>query len=217
MSFLSFIIPPGDRWILLAWFLLCLVSLAVLWSVTEPIHGPYEELDPGVSKTVFFRQMVWMMIGYCALLVASRVPLRYLDNIAMPLFLFSILLLALILLVGPRIGGARRWLVIGPIHLQPSEIAKVTFILVTANILGRSMEERRGMVAALGTFLVMTVPMFLVLRPDPGSNAGTRMVCSPRRASVRTMADCSIQSVSERVASCSYGSPTTYLLPANSS
>ena len=113
MSFLSFIIPPGDRWILLAWFLLCLVSLAVLWSVTEPIHGPYEELDPGVSKSVFFRQIYWMMIGFCALVVASRIPLRYLDNIATPLFLFSILLLVLILLVGPRIGGARRWLVIG--------------------------------------------------------------------------------------------------------
>jgi len=169
--FFSFLLPPGDRWIFLSWFLLCLISLAVLWSVTEPIHGPYHQLDPVVAKGFFFRQVFWMMISFGALLLASRVPLRHLDNVAVPLFLISVLLLVFILLVGPRIGGARRWLVIGPIHLQPSELAKVTFILVTANILGRSVEEGRGLMAALGSFLVMTVPMVLVLRePDLGTS-----------------------------------------------
>ena len=171
MMFLSFLMPPGDRWIFLSWFLLCLISLAVLWSVTEPIHGPYNQLDPVVAKGFFFRQVFWMVISFGALLLASRVPLRHLDNVAVPLFLISVLLLAFILLVGPRIGGARRWLVIGPIHLQPSELAKVTFILVTANILGRSVEEGRGLMAALGSFLVMAVPMVLVLRePDLGTS-----------------------------------------------
>jgi rod shape determining protein RodA len=171
MRILWFLFPPGDRWILLSWLLLCLISLAVLWSVTEPIQGPYEDLDPVVAKGVFYRQAFWMLISFGALLIASRVPLRYLDNVAMPLFLFSVLLLALILLVGPVIGGARRWLVLGPIHLQPSEVAKVTFILVTANILGRAVEEGRGLKAALGSFLVMVVPMALVLRePDLGTS-----------------------------------------------
>ena len=171
MSYLSFLFPPGDRWIFFAWFFLCLISLAVLWSVTEPIHGPYNQLDPGVAKGIFYRQVFWMVISFVALLAASRVPLRYLDNIAIPLFLFTVFLLVLILLVGPRIGGARRWLVIGPIHLQPSELAKVTFILVTANILGRAVDEGRGLVAALLSFLVMALPMFLVLRePDLGTS-----------------------------------------------
>ena len=171
MPVLSFLFPPGDRWIFFAWVSLCLISLAVLWSVTEPIHGPYNQLDPGVAKGIFFRQVFWTLISFVALLLASRVPLRYLDNVAIPLFLFTVFLLVIILLVGPRIGGARRWLVIGPIHLQPSELAKVTFILVTANILGRAVDEGRGLVAALITFLVMAVPMFLVLRePDLGTS-----------------------------------------------
>ena len=171
MGFLALLFPPGDRWIFSAWVLLCLISLAVLWSVTEPIQGPYEQLDPVVAKGIFFRQVFWMVISFAALIVAARVPLRYLDNIAIPLFFFTVLLLVLILLVGPRIGGARRWLVIGPIHLQPSELAKVTFILVTANILGRAVEEGRGLVAGLISFLVMVVPMFLILRePDLGTS-----------------------------------------------
>jgi rod shape determining protein RodA len=171
MPFLSFLLPPGDRWIFFAWVLLVLVSLAVLWSVTEPIHGPYNQLDPGVAKGIFYRQAFWAVIGFMALLVAARFPLRYLDNIAIPLFLFTLVLLIFILLVGPRIGGARRWLVMGPIHFQPSELAKVTFILVTANILGRSAEEGRGLAAALVSFLVMAAPMVLVLRePDLGTS-----------------------------------------------
>jgi rod shape determining protein RodA len=171
MTILSFLIPPGDRWILLSWVLLCLTSLAVLWSVTEPIHGPYDQLDPGVAKGIFFKQAFWMITGFFALLLASRVPLRYLENVSIPLFLFSLLLLVFILLVGPRIGGAKRWLVLGSLHLQPSELAKVTFILVTANLLGQSLEEGRGLKAALGSFLVMILPMILVLRePDLGTS-----------------------------------------------
>ncbi len=165
MRFFHFIFPPGDRWILLSWILLCLLSLAVLWSVTEPIHGPYEELDPGVAKGVFYRQAFWMVIGFGALVLASRVPLRYLENVAIPLFLFSLVLLIFILLMGPVIGGARRWLVVGPFHLQPSELAKVTFILVTANLLGRSLEEGRGLDRRLG-----------FVRRVGGSEAAMRMI-----------------------------------------
>jgi rod shape determining protein RodA len=171
MRFLFLLVPPGDRRILLCWVLLCLLSLAVLWSVTEPIRGPYEELDPGVAKGVFYRQAFWMVIGFFALALAARVPLRSLENVAIPLFLFSVVLLIFILVAGPVIGGARRWLVVGPFHLQPSELAKVTFILVTANLLGRSLEERRGLKAALGSLLIMVVPMVLVLRePDLGTS-----------------------------------------------
>jgi len=171
MDPLTLLLPPGDRRIFLAWLVLGLISLAVLWSVTEPIQGPYEQLDPGVQKGVFYRQILWLCISYCAMLVAARLPLRYLNSIAIPLFLFSLLLLVLILVAGPTIGGARRWLVLGPMRIQPSELAKVTFILVTANILGRSTTGSRSLFAMLTSFVVMVVPLMLVLRePDLGTS-----------------------------------------------
>jgi len=171
MNPVSVLIPPGDRSVFLAWLLLCLASLAVLWSVTEPISGPYEQLVRGVAKGVFVRQAVWMVLGYIGLLLAARVPLRFLDNVAVPLYLFSIVLLLLILLVGPRVGGAQRWLVLGPLRLQPSELAKVTFIIVSANLLGRSKTSGAGFMTTLLSFGVMIVPMFLVLRePDLGTS-----------------------------------------------
>jgi rod shape determining protein RodA len=77
----------------------------------------------------------------------------------------------LILVAGPKIGGARRWLVLGPLRLQPSELAKVAFILVNANLLARSAEEGRSLAATALSFGVMIVPMMLILRePDLGTS-----------------------------------------------
>lgn len=165
------LVPAGDRWILAAWLLLCLASLAVLWSVTEPIQGPYEQTDPGVNKSVFWRQMMWLAVCYVALMITSRLSLRFLENSAVPLYLACVALLLLILVVGPRIGGAQRWLVLGPVRLQPSEVAKVAFVLVAAAVLGRSREDGRSMTALVGTFLLALVPVMLVLRePDLGTS-----------------------------------------------
>lgn len=171
MNHLPSPVPPGDRTIFLAWLLLCLASLAVLWSVTEPIAGPYNQLDPGVAKVVFIKQAVWMFLGYLGLLAATRVPLRYLDNVAVPIYLFSIALLVLLLVIGPRIGGARRWLPLGSMRLQPSEVAKVTFIIMTANVLARSKESGTRLLTMVLSFVVMAVPMVLILRePDLGTS-----------------------------------------------
>jgi rod shape determining protein RodA len=171
MSLLALLLPPGDKKIFFAWALLLLTSLAMLWSVTEPIQGPYENLDPVVAKGVFYRQLVWSIMGYIGLLAAVRLPLRYLENMAWPVFIFSVVLLALILVVGPKIGGAQRWLLIGPLRFQPSELAKVASILVLAAILGKSSEGEPRLTVTLGTFLVMLVPLVLVLRePDLGTS-----------------------------------------------
>ncbi len=171
MNFLLLLLPPGDKRIFLAWVFLGMLSLAILWSVTEPIQGPYEELDPGVAKGVFFRQVIWMMIGYCGLLAAAYVPLRYLDNIAVPVFLFSLALLALTLMIGPRIAGSQRWLVVGPIRIQPSEFAKVTYILMMAHVLGLTADGMRKLPVTLGSLLITFLPMMLILRePDLGTS-----------------------------------------------
>ncbi len=81
-----------------------------------------------------------------------------------------LVLLALVLVVGPRIGGAHRWLVFGPLRLQPAELAKVTLVLASANLLGRGGGSRNLGTTVL-SFLVMAAPMVLVMRePDLGTS-----------------------------------------------
>lgn len=171
MSPLKSLLPVGDRYIFLSWLLLIVLSLAILWSVTEPISGPYEQLDPGVAKTVFVKQVIWALLGYVGMLLAARVPLRYLDNVAIPLYLFSVLLLILILLVAPRISGAQRWLPLGPFRLQPSELAKVTCIIMVSSVLGKAAVGGSRFLTMATSFGAMTLPMLLILRePDLGTS-----------------------------------------------
>ncbi|MFT5233059.1 MAG: rod shape determining protein RodA [Candidatus Krumholzibacteriia bacterium] len=171
MNFLHNMFPVGDKHIFVAWLALCLTSLAVLWSVTEPISGPYDHLDPGVSKNVFIRQAIWMVIGYVGLLTATRLPIRYIENVAVPMYLASLALLVLILLIGPKIGGAQRWLAIGSLRLQPSELAKVAFIVMNASVLARAKDSGSKFVATLLSAVVMIIPVLLILRePDLGTS-----------------------------------------------
>ena len=171
MNILMMLLPPGDKKIFLAWLFLCVLGLAILWSVTEPIQGPYEKLDPGVSKGIFWHQVVWVGIGFVGLLGAAHFPLRFMDNVAVPVFLFSLLLLALTLAIGPKIGGAQRWLALGPIRIQPSELAKISYILVMAHLLGQTVDGGRKLVFTMGSLLLTLLPMVLILRePDLGTS-----------------------------------------------
>ncbi len=171
MNYLMMLSPPGDKKIFLAWLFLVLLSLAILWSVTEPIQGPYEKLDPGVSKGIFWHQVVWLVISFFGLLVAAHFPLRYMDNIAVPVFLFSLLLLGLTLAIGPKIAGAQRWLALGPMKIQPSELAKIAYILMMAHLLGRTVDGGRKLLITMGSLLLTFFPMVLILRePDLGTS-----------------------------------------------
>lgn len=163
--------PRGDRVIFWCWLGLCLMSLAVLWSVTEPIIGPYENVDPGVPKSVFWRQLTWALAGYIGLVAASRVPLRHLDNLAALPWLVSLVLLLLVPVLGPVIAGARRWLVFGPVSLQPAELAKVSCIVLNASLLARGLDSNRKSLATGATLALTAIPALLVMKqPDLGTS-----------------------------------------------
>jgi rod shape determining protein RodA len=164
-------LPRGDGRLLLAYLALCLFSLALLWSVTEGLRGPYEDFDPGVPKSIFWRQIVWMMAGFLALTLASRIPLRHCENLAFPFYLVVLGILVLVMVVGPSIAGAKRWLAFGGLRFQPSEAAKVAVILVTAGLLSRHRARQQPAWTVLLSLLLMLAPALLVLRqPDLGTS-----------------------------------------------
>ena len=82
------------------------------------------------------QQVVWAAIGLVAMLVVSKIHYSFWEKIAVPFFVISTLLLLIVLI--PSIGlealGARRWIVIGPINFQPSEIIKLSLALYIAKI-----------------------------------------------------------------------------------
>jgi rod shape determining protein RodA len=118
------------------------------------------------------RQLVWYALGIVAAVVTCAIDYRVLARWSFVLYWLTILLLVAVLI--PKIGswrlGARRWIDLGFFQFQPSEFAKLAFILAQAHFLSRPMEELRlpGTIAkAMG---LLFLPFVLIMRePDLGS------------------------------------------------
>ncbi|MGH8912607.1 MAG: putative lipid II flippase FtsW [Acidimicrobiia bacterium] len=119
----------------------------------------------------FKRQLVGAGLGLVALIVATRVPYGAYRRLALPMFGFTIVALVAVLMVGVRAGGARSWLVFGPLNFQPSEFAKFSVIALLAVLL----ERKTGRLQTWGHFLVPvgfvvgTVALLLMKQPDLGT------------------------------------------------
>ncbi len=116
------------------------------------------------------KQMQWYCIGLAAMVVCFLYDYRRLISLALPIYLFTLVLLILVLFVGRTIGGSQRWLSIGVANIQPSEFAKLAMIVVLATYFYRD-ERDLYRIRDLGRpFLLTLLPAGLVyVQPDLGT------------------------------------------------
>ncbi len=83
------------------------------------------------------RQFIWYLVGLMGLLAASWFPIGRYRHWILPLLMIVIILLVLVLIpgIGVKVGGARRWLRIGPFSIQPGEFARFTLVVYLAHFL----------------------------------------------------------------------------------
>ena len=113
--------------------LLLVVGLGSLLSASSVLG-----LSEGGDGLFYFkRQIIWLGVGLSGLVVAAMTPLRWWRKMAFPLFIGTVGLLVAVLFVGVRSNGAQRWLQVGPVTIQPSEIAKLTTVLFLATVVYR--------------------------------------------------------------------------------
>lgn len=125
----------GDKplWIIVA--ALFLVSLLVVYSATAAMA--YREVD-GNTSYYLFRQARFIMIGFFVIIVVHWIDYRYYARYAKALFKVSVILVVLAYLVGISLNEASRWIKIPGLGFtfQPSELLKVTLVVVVAQQLG---------------------------------------------------------------------------------
>ena len=123
-------------------------------------------------------QILWAALGMIAMLVMSRIDYRLLRLVSIPVYLGAVALLVLVLLppIGPleprSIGGAARWLQIGPLPaIHPAEFAKLALVIYVAHLLAsRGTEIRSFWRGTLPFLLVAGTVIFLIFRePDLGT------------------------------------------------
>ena len=148
----------------------------VPWSVVAAAAGLVALGLAGISRgdqlagsgTYFTRQLIWVSLAIPALIAAAWVPYRTLRPASYLLFGATIVLLLVVFLM-PAHRGARRWIPLGLFEMQPSELAKLTFILALSHYLMYRRNFRRFL-GLFTPFLLTLVPLILVLKePDLGT------------------------------------------------
>jgi cell division protein FtsW len=130
-----------DRPLTSYYLLLCASTLLLTIGLMEVLSASsvysYKQFN-GNSYHVFFKQLTWVLLALPCAFVASRLPHRVLRAFAWPALLVSVVL---IYLTGTGLGfavnGNRNWLALGPLTLQPSELAKLAIILWCADLYAR--------------------------------------------------------------------------------
>ncbi len=113
--------------------LLAVVGLGMILSASS-VYALESHQD---SLFYFKRQLMWLAAGVVGLAAAASLPVRWWRRLAFPSFLATLMLLVAVQLMGTRVGGAERWLALGPISLQPSEFAKLSTVLFLATLVSR--------------------------------------------------------------------------------
>jgi cell division protein FtsW len=154
------------------------IGVVMVYSASS-VHSYITTADPGSQG---FQQGVWAIFGLLAMVAASRTDFRLLRYVAIPIFVVTMALLAVVLIpgVGTAAFGSRRWLLLPGIGgFQPAELAKLAVCLYLAHWLDRRGTEARGLWNGLLPFVVLVAPGFLLiaLEPDLGT-AGVYMAAA---------------------------------------
>lgn len=148
-------------WVLLA-SALAVITLGLLTLAT---------LAPGRGGSgIAWRQLSWVGVGLLALVVMASVDYRNLVRVAPAFYAVGLGLLLVVLVVGRTVSGARRWLPLGPIVFQPSELFKLIFVLTLVWLLtSRWARPPSRSVVALALGLLAVPGFFIIKQPSLGS------------------------------------------------
>ena len=118
----------------------------------------------------FVRQLIWAITGLSLMFFISLIPIRLINRFAYWIYGISIFLLIMVLFFGRLGQGAERWLVIGPVHIQPSELSKLATVLAVSKYLSdKYADVNQVRYFSISVFLIL-VPFLLIARqPDLGT------------------------------------------------
>jgi len=152
-----------------------LLTIGLMMVLSASSVYSYTQYD-GNSYYVFFRQLTWVVLALPIAFVASRLPHRLIRGLAWPGLAVSTVLLVLTQVpgLGREVNGNTNWLALGPLTIQPSEIAKLAIILWCADLYAR--KER-----LLGDWKHTLIPVLpvtglLTLLVIKGGDLGTALV-----------------------------------------
>jgi cell division protein FtsW len=148
---------------------LCLLGLPIVLSAS----GPGAIMAGGSPWSYELRQCFYMGIGVTAAVLVSRIPVAFIRKLRflLPVVAFSLLIVVFVPGIGQYSGGSSRWVGIGPIQIQPSELMKLAIVVFAADLLARRAkrsDQWAAVVRPLFMFMVFA-GVLIIKQPDLGT------------------------------------------------
>jgi len=146
---------------------LTLTGLVVVYSASF-VTGLVQFGDPYYFVV---RQVIWAAGGALLLVLAARTDYRHLRTLAVPIMAVTIFMLLAVLVIGIQGGGARRWIGVGELTIQPAEFAKLAVIIYLAAWLASKGDDVRSFEHGLLPFVMIigSVSVLIMLQPNLGT------------------------------------------------
>ncbi len=130
----------------------------------------------GVKALAHLKQSYWFAIGISGMILLVCFNYRLLNRLALPIYWFSIALLVAVLFVGKEVSGSQRWLVLGPLSFQPSELVKIPVVIILARYFCDRTSEEGFTLKDLLMPLVWTLVPFVLIAKEPDLGTGLVVV-----------------------------------------
>lgn len=156
----------GDKVIWIIFLFLCLISIVEVFSAASTLT--YKSGDHWGPIT---QHSVILMVGACIVVLVHNIPCKYFRVLPFFLLPLSCILLLIVMVMGNYVNGAARWMNFAGVQFQPSELAKMAVIIVTAFILSRFQEEESAHPKAFKYIMWIIGIVFILIAPENGSTA----------------------------------------------
>ncbi len=156
-----------DKNILLSFLILFFLGIFFSFSSTSSLAG--ERLNKDFYH-YFSRHLIFSILAIIVMLTISYVKINFLKKLILPIFLISLILLALVPFIGVEIKGAKRWLDLFVFRLQPIELIKPFFVLITASLICSSKEKNSYYYYFLSLAYLSIIIILLLNQPDVGQS-----------------------------------------------
>jgi cell division protein FtsW len=165
-----------DRWIVGTVAALLLIGLVMVASASIGVS----DREMGAPFFYFQRQLVYVVLGLAAAAVVVTIPTTVWEKYSMALLAIAFVLLVLVLVpgIGHEVNGSRRWVRLGFMNFQVSELARVMLLTYVASYAVRRTEELRSDFKGFGKPVVVLVVAAVLLLAEPDFGAATVLVAT---------------------------------------
>ena len=156
-----------DKQILFSFTLLFILGIFFSFSSTSILAD--ERLDREYYS-FFQKHLLYTLTSFCLMIFISSLNNEFVNNTILPGFLISLILLAIVPLVGIEVKGAKRWLNLYFFNFQPIELIKPFFILIIAKIISSNKFKNLNFSHLVSFLILSLIVFFLIIQPDLGQS-----------------------------------------------